>query len=527
MTCAALVAWLLVVTVAVFADESSPVDYVLTGGTLFDGSGAPGKVADLALHNGRIVAVGPDASARRGTRIDCRGLIVCPGFIDLHNHSDHSIIAPETRANVNYVMQGCTTIVTGNCGSGQIDVGTYFDAIDRAGTGTHVAHLVPHGRVRAEVMGTINRRATPEELQKMEELVDRAMRQGACGLSTGLIYVPGSFADTEELIALARVVAKYGGIYASHIRSESEHLVEAVEEALRIGREAGVAVHISHIKASGRDAWGTLHVALAKIEQARQAGYAVTADQYPYAASSTSLEATLFPAWSREGGKTELTRRLQDPQLRDRILSEISTALATKGRIQIAAFAAEPDWVGKSLDELAAACGKTPAAIAVDIQLRGGASIVHFGMQEEEVRQAMRYPWVATASDGSARLPGSDRPHPRSYGTFPRKIGRYALEENVVELAAAIRSATGLPADILGWTDRGYLRPGAIADVVVFDPQTFRDQATYDAPHRYATGVRYVFVAGVPAVFDGVPTGALAGRAIRHCTEGDKTRSER
>lgn len=500
------------------ADERVDADLLLEGGTLFDGSGGDGTVGDVAIRNDRIVAVGKFAAGNVRQRIDCRGLIVAPGFIDLHNHSDRQVIDPATRGNVNFLLQGCTTIVTGNCGSGPVDVADYYGKIDAAGAGTHVAHLLPQGSLRDKVLGTDERRPTTEELDQMRQLARQAMEDGAWGMSSGLIYVPSAYADTSELAEIARVVAEAGGLYASHIRGEGTELLASIEEALEIGRRSGAAVHISHFKASNPEAWGLIRQAAALIEKARAAGERVTADQYPYAASSTSLEAMLIPTWARAGGSAALLKRLDDPALLQRISDHTSAELKRRGDVaplKIARYDPRPAWVGLSLQEIAAAEQKPMLDIVLEITRHGGAGVVSFGMHEDDVRYAMQLPWVATASDGRAYIPDPDRPHPRSYGTFPRKIGRYAIEMNVVPLAEAIRSASGLPAEILGLTDRGFLKLGLVADVVAFDPEQFRDRATYEEPHKYATGVKYVYVAGQPAVFEGVPTGALAGRALR------------
>ncbi|HEX5442398.1 MAG TPA: amidohydrolase family protein, partial [Pirellulales bacterium] len=453
---------------------------------------------------------------RVGQTIDCRGCVICPGFIDLHNHSDRSILEPATRANVNFVTQGCTTIITGNCGFGPIEVGAYLDAVDRNGSGTNVGHLLPHGALRAAVLGSERRAATADELAKMESLAEQAMREGAWGMSTGLIYVPGTYAETDELVKVASVVARRQGVYASHIRNEGTGLIDAVREALAIGERSGAAVHISHLKSSGRNAWGQVRVAADLIGRARAAGQTVTADQYPYVASSTSLEAMLFPAWAREGGRGQLAARMDDAEQAAKIRQAVAEELAAHGRIVLASCEERPEWVGSSLDEIAAREHRDVLEVALEIQRLGGAGAIHFGMDEQDVRYVMGLPWVATASDGGATLPGPEHPHPRSFGTFSRKIGRYAAEEQVISLTAAIRSATGLPADILGLADRGYLRVGYWADVAVFDPAEFRDRATFDNPYQYSAGVRYVFVAAQPAVFDGVATGGLFGRSLRH-----------
>lgn len=501
-------------------DPAAPVDadLLLAGGTVYDGSLTPGQVGDVAIRGDKIVAVGKFPAGVIGKTLDCRGLLVTPGFIDLHNHSDSQIVDRRTRACVNYLTQGCTTIVTGNCGGGPVDAGKYLRQIDEAGAGVNVAHLLPQGALRQKAVGSDQRAATPEELDQMRKLAEQAMQDGVWGMSSGLIYVPSSYADTDELVAIAKVVGKHGGIYASHIRSENLELLTAINEALEIGRRAELPVHVSHFKSSGKDAWGLVRSAAETIEQARRAGQKVTADQYPYAASSTSLEATLIPTWARAGGEKKLLARLDEPEAGANIREAISKKLklADDGaRIKIARYAKKPQWAGRSLAEIAKAQGKEALDVAIEIVRGGGAAVVNFGMSEEDVRFVMTLPWVATASDGRAYLPGGDAPHSRSYGTFSRKIGFYALKEKQVPLEQAIHSSTGLPAEILGLSDRGRLKVGAMADVAVLDPRTYIDAATYDAPHQYSRGVRHVVVNGDLAILDGTPTGVLSGRALR------------
>jgi predicted amidohydrolase YtcJ len=496
---------------------------VFRGGTVIDGTGGTATKADVLIRGDRIIAIGafeipPDAKV-----IDATGLVVAPGFIDLHSHSDEPIVVEATRDNRNYQFQGVTTIVTGNCGGGALDVAKYFDTIDKHGAGANVIHLIPQGEVREAILGNSDRPADREALRGMARLVDKGMREGAWGMSSGLIYVPSRYADTRELTGLATIVGAHGGIYASHIRDEGAGLLKSIEEAISIGRGARLPVHISHLKANGKANWGLTKDACSAIESAQKVGLKVTADQYPYVASSTSLGAMVVPDWALQGNAADFARIAADPVRGPKLRVAIEHELADKdggASLRIARFNRDPTINGLNLIEVATRWGKSPLEAVLEIQSNGGAQAISFGMSEDDVRRVMTHDYVATASDGSAHRPGADRPHPRAYGTFPRKI-RYALDEKVLSLEQAIRSCTGLPASILSLPDRGTIRVGNVADLVVFDPATFRDHATWEDSTRYAAGVKYLLINGVAAIAEGKPVPkARPGRVLRLAKDG-------
>ena len=501
------------------AEIPERVDVLLKSGMIVDGTGREPYVGDVAVVKDRIVAVGKVAATDAGRIIDCTGLVVCPGFIDLHNHSDTSILTPESRDAACYLTQGCTTLVTGNCGGGRADIGKYYEDLDADRPGVNIAQLVPHGSVRDKVMGKVRRAPTEQELKQMQALAEEGMQQGAWGMSTGLQYVPGAYADTDELVAIATVVGKQGGIYASHIRDESEELLESIEEVLEIARRAELPCHVSHLKSSKVRNWGKIRAATEAIEQARQSGLTITADQYPYTASSTSIMAMLLPDEEREGGEQATSDRLKDPGEEARLRPVIAQGLEERGQIMIASSKKNPAWIGRMISDVAKAEGREHVEIGLELLSEPGAQGVNFGMDEGDVRYAMTLPWVATASDGSAKVDDGTRPHPRSYGTFSRKIGRYSMKDKVLSLPAAIRSASGLPADIIGMKDRGYVRENLAADLAVFDPITFEDLATYEKPFERSTGVRWLLVNGQIAIADGVLQKTLAGRPLRRNVE--------
>ena len=522
---AALLAVVMLSTMSMSAAADMEADVLLQGGMVIDGTGSPSRLADVAILDGKIVIPEVGETVNAPWTIDCSNLMVCPGFIDLHNHSDGEVEHAQTRAAMNYVTQGCTTMVTGNCGSGPVAVGAYYDKIDEFGAGTNVAHLIPQGSLRKAVLKSDRVEPTEEQLQQMRQLAEDGMQQGAWGMSTGLIYVPSSFASTEEITEIAKVVASHGGIYVSHIRGEGTNLLKSVAEALKIGQEADLPVHISHFKSSGRDAWGLVREAIRVIEDRQVQGQMITADQYPYIATSTSLGATVLPSWAREGSDEDLRKRLvtKADQMRDLIAKAIEK---TDGgtAIRIATYAPMPAWVGMDLAAIAELTKRPIVDVVIEILRHGDASIVKFSISEEDVRYVMQHDWVATASDGGVKLPGATKPHPRNYGTFPRKIAYYSLKEGVIPIEQAVRSMTGLPAEILSMHDRGLLRDGLVADITVFDPAKIRDTATFDQPHQYAKGIRFVFVNGEAALVEGHPTGNLAGRSLRYAGHADESK---
>lgn len=499
---------------------NEPPLILIRGATLYDGNAKSGTVGDVAIQGEKIVGVGKIRLAQRPDRIiDGRGMVLAPGFIDLHTHSDRSLTQPSTSTNLNYLFQGVTTVVTGNCGSGPTDVAKYFSQMEKVGQGCNVIHLMPHNSARRAAMGNANREPGAEELEKMKALIDKGMKEGAWGMSTGLIYNPGTYAKTEEILALAKVVAKHRGLYASHIRNEGLAVLAAVEEAIQIGRKSGAPVHISHLKASGHRSWGKSADTIALIQKARRDGLRITADQYPYAASSTSLNATLIPTRFREGSRKDLIARLDDPESGPRARQGIEENLKNRRGgigLRIARYAPQPQWQGKFLPAIAKQQKKNIVDLVVEIERNGGASIVNFGMSEEDVRLIMKQDFVATASDGSSRLPSDTFPHPRSYGCFPRKIAHYALREKAITLEHALRSANGLPSDILQLPNRGYLKVGYYADLVLFDPKKLKDTATFDDPHQYAVGVETVIVNGKIVIENGRYNGNRPGKVLRH-----------
>ncbi len=502
------------------SDDATEFDVVLRGGTLHAGD-APGVVADVALVGDRIAAVG-DLSGRDARAVlDVAGLHVAPGFVDAHSHAGPGL-GTEGRSHAEPLLaQGVTTVVVNPDGGGPVDLAEQRSRLLEHGLGVNVAQLVPHGSVRGAVLGMEDRLPGPGELARMKALVRAGMEEGAFGMSSGLFYAPGSYSDTDELVALAEVVAEYGGVYASHIRDESDYtvgLLAAVEEVIEVARSAGMPGVVTHIKALGPPVWGKSAEVVAAIEAARAEGVEVFADQYPYEASSTGLSAALLPRWAQAGGGDSLAARLADPSTRARIRGEMEANLARRGgaaRLRFRRFRPDPSVEGRTLEDVAAERALHPLDAALESIGEGDASVVSFSMNEGDVAAFMARPWTMTASDGALPEWRVGAPHPRAYGTFPRRLRAYALGRGAASLRAALRSMTSLPADVFGLECRGKLVPGAIADLAVFDPETVRDRATYADPHRLSEGMVHVFVNGTAAIRDGAFTGARAGRVLR------------
>jgi N-acyl-D-amino-acid deacylase len=523
-------------------------DLLIRGGRIVDGTGSPWYRGDVAVRGARIAAVGLLPGVRARDTLDATGLVVAPGFIDMLGHSEYPLLR-DGRA-ISKITQGITSEVTGEVTSvvpvnentlrelspaarARVtwrDLDGYFAALERARPAINLGTFVTVGSVRRYVMGDADRAPTPEELERMRGLVAEAMEDGAMGLSTGLIYAPASFATTEEVVELARVAARYGGGYASHIRSEGERLVEAIQEAIRIGEEAGTWVQVHHLKASGRANWGKMRQAVATIEAARARGVDVTADQYPYPASGTGLDAVI-PNWAHAGGTDSLLARLADPQTRARLRRElteggtdwrIGASSGGPNGVMIAGVGTDSlkKYQGMRLDEVARARGQEVVDALFDVLLadRAGTSAIYFSMSEEDIEHAMRQPWVSVGIDAGARAADSTitgKPHPRAYGSFPRILCRYVRERKVIPLEDAVRKFTALPAARVGLDDRGVIKEGMYADVTIFNPDTVCDRATFEDPVQTPVGIEHVLVNGVPVVRNGQVTGARPGRPLR------------
>ncbi|MCE2404516.1 MAG: D-aminoacylase [Dehalococcoidia bacterium] len=522
-------------------------DILIRNGRVLDGTGNPWFRGDVAITDGRIEYVGKAGSQGAARVIDARDMCVCPGFIDMHAHADLTVFYKDVQ---DYKLrQGITTEVAGNCGftAAPLDpdteemlkrymafitppsgvswdwrtLGEYLHAVDASSPSTNIAPLVGHGTVRIAVTGFDQRAPSAAELERMRALVADAMGSGAFGLSTGLVYVPGTYAETEEIVELARVAGEYGGIYATHMRNEGQDLVQSVAETIEIGRRAGLPVQVSHHKAVGRAHHGKVRDSLALIERTRAEGLDITIDQYPYQASSTTLQAVL-PPWAQEGGVDQVVARLEDADARERIRGEVLNAEgetrmgATLDKVTISSLPGDANqrFIGRNIQEIAGMRGQDPVDAIFDLLLeeRCAVAMVSFSMSEEDVRTVMVHSTMMVGTDG-LYTPGN--PHPRVYGTYPRILGRYVREEGLLSLEDAVRRMTSFPARKLGLASKGMLRPGADADVVVFDPDMVIDRATFEEARQYPEGIEYVLVNGRVSVEGGRFTGDTAGRVLR------------
>jgi N-acyl-D-amino-acid deacylase len=533
--------------------DAAAYDVILRGGTVYDGSGGEPFVADVALQGDTVAAIGELGGARGRLEVDARGLAVAPGFINMLSWATESLLVDGR--SMSDLRQGVTLEIFGEGssmgplneamrqelieqqGDLKFDVkwttlGQYLEHLEQRGVSPNVASFVGATTVRIHELGYTNRAPTPEELERMRALVRQGMEEGALGVGSSLIYAPAAYAKTDELIALSKVAAEYGGLYITHMRSEGNRLLEALDEALTIGREAGLPVELYHLKAAGQANWGKLDQVLARIEQARQSGQQVTANMYPYTAGATGLDAAM-PPWVQEGGQRAWEERLKDPAIRRRVAREMVTpsndwenfylAAGSPENILLTGFKSEAlkPLTGKTLAAVAAMRGKSPVETAMDLVIEDGSRIstVYFLMSEENVRKQLRLPWMSFCSDmESVAAEGvflQSNIHPRAYGSFARVLGHYARDEKMLPLQEAIRRMTSLPAGNLKLERRGSLKAGHFADVVVFDAAKVKDHATYDKPHQYATGVHHVFVNGVQVLRDGEHTGAMPGRFVR------------
>jgi N-acyl-D-amino-acid deacylase len=520
---------LAILLVALITLQPAPrYDLVIAGGSVIDGSGSPARRADVAVKDGKVVAIGTIPSALGRSSIDANGLTVAPGFIDVHTHGDNLAERPLA---ANFVRMGVTSIIAGNCGGSAPDIGAALARIADAHASVNFATFIGHNTVRNAVMGSENRDATIPELDRMKALVWKGMADGAVGFSSGLQYVPGTYAKAPELIELARVAANAGGVYASHMRNEGTALEDAIAETLRVGEATGARVQISHLKVDSPSRWGASEKALQLMDAARSRGLVVEADQYAYTAASSNL-GIRFPSWSLEGGQTKIVDRLNDPPTWARIKNEMRGLLAERGLEDlsfavVASHRADPTLNGLSMKQVAlklkgSGSPDTQLEAARQMMLDGGASMVYHFMSDKDVERIMKNPHVAVASDADVLVEGQGVPHPRGYGNNARVLGDYVRKRHVITLEEAIRKMTSLPATQFRFADRGLIREGYAADIVLFDPAKVDEQATFEKPHAYAAGIPYVIVNGVVVVSKGEHTGAKPGVVLRSTNAGGK-----
>ena len=505
-----------------FLATAQQADIIIRNGKVLDGTGNSWYYADVAVKDGKIMAIGKLANYTATKTLDAQGLIVAPGFIDVHTHCEGD--EKKNPLAQNFLLDGVTTVVTGNCGSSNTNLSAYFSLLDSIKMSINIASLVGHNDVRKAVMGTAMRDPSEAELQQMEALVKQAMKDGAVGLSTGLIYIPGTYSKTSEVVRLAKVAASYGGVYASHMRDEADSIVEAINEAIYIGRAANIPVEISHFKLSGQQNWGRSKQTIAMIDAARKEGLDVTIDQYPYTASSTNL-GTLMPDWIMADGQDSIVARLNNSAIQKQVAAIMLKKLAKRKQAHfsypvVAFFKADTALNGKSIEQVNLIKGKKHSAkeeayTVMEMIKQGGAQMVFHGMGDEDVKRIMQYPFNMFASDASIRKLGEGAPHPRGYGTNARVLGKYVREEHVIRLEEAIRRMTSLPAQKFQLKNRGLLREGYAADIVVFNEATVKDLSTYELPHQYSTGFKYVMVNGQLVIENEQHNGTRSGMVLR------------
>jgi len=512
--------------------QIKPYDICIKNARIISGDGNPWFKADIGIKNEKISFIGRLSEKQAPKVINAEGLYVTPGFIDIHTHADRGIV--ETPTANNYLLQGVTTVVGGNCGGHQYPLSELYRKLEKSGIAINFCSLIGHNTIREKAMGLKMESPTDEELTKMKELVRQEMKSGAIGLSTGLAYMPGIYSDTGEIIELVSVVAEYEGIYASHIRDQGEKITESIEEAIEIGEKNNIPVQISHIKLCIEQNWNKPEIITEPVEEARKKGIEVTTDQYPYTATSSGFSSS-FPDWSLEGGDEKLKKRLENPEKYNRIKNYIIKKRLTsiKGinkleTIYIANYKKNPEFEGKNLKQILELQGKEPTIstagdLIINIQKNGGASCVFFQMIEEDVETLMKLDYNMIASDGAVIKYGQGVPHCRSYGTFPKVIHRYVKEKKILKLQEAVRKMTSLPAQTLRLKERGLVKKNMFADLVIFDLNKIKDTATYQNPHSYPEGIKYIIVNGIIAAKNGKPTKKLPGRILYGKGKNKKT----